>query len=30
MVRDGSATEVARKLSENGTRLEVSVVEEKK
>jgi hypothetical protein len=30
MVRDGSATEVARKLSENATRLEVSVVEEKK
>ena len=30
MVRDGSATEVARKLSENPTRLEVSVVEEKK
>jgi hypothetical protein len=30
MVQDGSATEVARKLSENATRLEVSVVEEKK
>jgi hypothetical protein len=30
MVRDGSATEVARKVSQNGTRLEVSVVEEKK
>ena len=30
MVRNGSATEVARKLSENGTRLEVSVVEERK
>lgn len=29
MVRDGRATEVARKLSETGTRLEVSVVEEK-
>jgi hypothetical protein len=30
MVRDSSATEVARKLSENAARLEVSVVEEKK
>ena len=30
MVRDGSAAEVARKLSENVTRLEVSVLEEKK
>jgi hypothetical protein len=30
MVRDGSATDVARKLSENATRLEVSMVEGKK
>jgi hypothetical protein len=30
MVRDGSAIEVARKLSENAARLEITVVEEKK
>jgi hypothetical protein len=30
MVRDRSATEVARKLSENNARLEISVMEEKK
>jgi hypothetical protein len=30
MVRDGSTIEVARKLSENAARLEITVVEEKK
>jgi hypothetical protein len=30
MVRDGSTNEVARKLSENAARLEISVVEEKR